>query len=199
MDLRNYDDQVTMTNTLWMVRIRFAILHSGIYKWMEISRHVCQSYTRKMVSIPLSSPFQIVYIQRKELCLFVCLSVWFLAAARTIFQLFFFQCPNNSLYLFTCVHYIIYIHINKAGEIKVCMYDDKITNKWKNVYKSIENTVNSFHVCFKMIEFDILRLLEILSTNDKIITPLYDKRDDFNISIVNFLTYVVIFQLHVHM
>jgi hypothetical protein len=38
-----------------------------------------------------------------------------------------------------------------------------------------------------------------LDTNDKITTQLYDKRDDFNFSIVNFLTYVVIFQRHQHM
>jgi hypothetical protein len=44
-----------------------------------------------------------------------------------------------------------------------------------------------------------LDVLLKLDTNSKITTQPYDKEDDFNFSIVNFLTYVVEFHLHLHM
>jgi hypothetical protein len=43
-----------------------------------------------------------------------------------------------------------------------------------------------------------LDVLFKLHTNGKITTQLYDKQDDFNLSIVNFPSYAVIFQLHLH-
>jgi hypothetical protein len=44
-----------------------------------------------------------------------------------------------------------------------------------------------------------LDILLKLDTNGKIMTPVYDKRDYFNFSIVNSLYNIVIFQLHLHM
>jgi hypothetical protein len=44
-----------------------------------------------------------------------------------------------------------------------------------------------------------LDILLEMDTNGKLMTQLYDRLGDFNFSIVNFLTYVAIFQFHLHM
>jgi hypothetical protein len=66
---------------------------------------------------------------------------------------------------------------------------DSIYRKELEIKDAIESSTSASYL-------DVLLKLD---TNGKITIQLYDKRDDFNFSIVNFLTYVVIFQLHLHM